>query len=166
MDRRSVLKIAAMAMTGSPALQLLAVAANRKDQSMSLDRKSIESLAAGYTAAWNTGSAQNVAEYFAENGEIVINRGAPWRGRGGIAEMAAGFFTDVSGMKLTCDGIRCAASHVVFMWTFTGHAAKTGNSLTVHGWEEWDLGDDLKVKASRGWYDAEDYARQVAAGAA
>ena len=49
-------------------------------------------------------------------------------------------------------------------WTFRGHAAKTGNALVVHGWEEWDVGDDLKVTASRGWYDAEDYARQVAGG--
>ena len=31
------------------------------------------------------------------------------------------------------------------------------------GWEEWDLDADLKVKASRGWFDADDYARQTAA---
>ena len=30
------------------------------------------------------------------------------------------------------------------------------------GWEEWDLNDDLKVTKSLGWYDAEDYERQVA----
>jgi hypothetical protein len=55
------------------------------------------------------------------------------RGCAGIAEMAAGFFADVSGMKLACDGVRCAGSHVVYLWTFTGHAAKTGNALAVHG---------------------------------
>ncbi len=43
---------------------------------------------------------------------------------------------------------------------------KRENALIVHGREEWDVGDDLKVKASRGWYDAEDYARQVVGGAA
>jgi len=32
----------------------------------------------------------------------------------------------------------------------------------VHGWEEWDVSDELKVKSSRGWYDSDDYARQVA----
>ena len=165
MDRRSVLKITGMAVIGISALRSLSVAANKKGHMMSFDRKDIESLAAAYTSAWNTGSPQSVAAYFAESGEIVINRGAPWRGRAGIAEMAAGFFADVSGMNLTCDGVRCAGSHVVYLWTFTGHAAKTGNALVVHGWEEWDVGDDLKVKASRGWYDAEDYARQ-ASGAA
>lgn len=162
MNRRRVLKITGMAMIGIPALRSLSVAANKKVHTMSLDRKSIESLATEYTAAWNTGSPQNVAAYFAENGEIVINRGPPWRGRTGIAEMAAGFFADVSGMKLTCDGVRCAGPHVIYLWTFVGYAAKTRNALTVHGWEEWDVGDDLKVNASRGWYDAEDYARQVA----
>jgi len=75
--------------------------------------------------------------------------------------MAAGFFADVPDMRLTCDGIRFAGSHVVYLWTFTGHAAKTANTLYVQGWEEWDVSEDLKVKASRGWYDAEGYARQV-----
>jgi uncharacterized protein (TIGR02246 family) len=165
MDRRGVLKLTGMAFIGASAQRPLTAAANKKDQAMSFDRKGIESLAAAYTSAWNTGAPQSVAAYFAEDGEIVINRGAPWRGRAGIAEMASGFFAEVLGMKLSCDGLRCAGSHVVYLWTFTGHAAKTGNSLTVHGWEEWDVGDDLKVKASRGWYDAEDYARQVAVGA-
>jgi uncharacterized protein (TIGR02246 family) len=133
---------------------------------MSFDPRDIEKLAEAYTAAWNTGSPLRVAGHFAEYGEIVINRGTPWRGSSGIAEMAAGFFADVPDMKLTCDGVRRAGSHVVYLWTFTGHAAGTANALIVHGWEEWDVGDDLKVKSSRGWYDSEDYARQVAGGTA
>ena len=132
---------------------------------MSFDPRNVARLAEAYTAAWNSGSPQNVAAHFAEDGEIVINRGTPWRGRSGVAEMAAGFFADVPDMKLTCDGIRDAGAHVVYLWTFTGHSASTGTALTVRGWEEWDVGDDLKVKASRGWYDSEDYARQVAGGA-
>ena len=129
---------------------------------MSFDRKAIEGLAQAYTSAWNTGSPRSVAGYFSENGEIVINRGTPWRGRAGVAEMAAGFFADVPDMKLTCDGVRLSGSHVLYLWTFRGHAAKTSKALTVHGWEEWEVSDGLIVTASRGWYDAEDYARQVA----
>jgi uncharacterized protein (TIGR02246 family) len=151
-----------MALIGAASRPSFANAAHQEDHAMSFDPRDIQALADAYTAAWNTGSPQRVAGYFAENGEIVINRGTPWRGRAGVAEMAAGFFADVPDMKLTCDGVRCAGSHVVYLWTFRGHAAKTANALAVHGWEEWDLGDDLSVKASRGWYDAEDYARQVA----
>jgi uncharacterized protein (TIGR02246 family) len=129
---------------------------------MSLDPQAVAALAQAYTAAWNSGSAENVARHYAADGQIVINRGEPWLGRARIVDMAAGFFTDVPDLALSCDELRCAGSHAVYVWTFTGHDAKTGMPLQVRGWEEWDIDDDLKVKASRGWYDAVDYARQVA----
>jgi hypothetical protein len=113
MDRRGALKLTGMALIGAAGLPSFADAAQKEDHAMSFDRKDIERLAEAYTSAWNTGSPQSVAGYFAENGEIVINRGTPWRGRSGIAEMAAGFFADVPDMKLTCDGVRRAGSHVV-----------------------------------------------------
>ena len=103
---------------------------------------------------------------FAEGGAIVINRGEPWIGRERIAEMAAGFFADVPDMSLTCDEIRCAGSHAVYVWTFIGRDAKTGHALKMQGWEEWDFDTDLKVRSSRGWYDAEDYAAQISCGEA
>jgi uncharacterized protein (TIGR02246 family) len=127
---------------------------------MTLDPHAVAKMAEDYTAAWNSKSADAVASFFAEDGGIIINRGEPWTGRRGVAEMAAGFYADVPDLSLTCDEIRCAGSHAVYVWTFTGHHSGTGNALTVHGWEEWDLTDDLKVKASRGWFDADDYARQ------
>lgn len=129
---------------------------------MPLSQAAVAKMAADYTAAWNSKTPEAVASFFAENGEIVINRGDPWKGRAGIAEMAAGFYADVPDLTLTCDEIRLAGSHAVYVWTFTGHDAGTGNPLKIHGWEEWDLGDDMKVTASRGWFDAEDYAAQVA----
>ena len=129
---------------------------------MPLDPQAVTELARTYTAAWNSGSADNVARHYADDGQIVINRGEPWQGRARIADMAAGFFTDVPDLALTCDELRCAGSHVLYAWTFTGHDAKTGRPLRVRGWEEWDLDEDLKVQASRGWYDADVYARQVA----
>ena len=76
--------------------------------------------------------------------------------------MASGFYAAVPDLKLTCDAVRCASDHVVFFWTFTGHDTDTKNPLKVAGWEEWDIGEDLKVQSSRGWFDAEDYARQIA----
>ena len=78
--------------------------------------------------------------------------------------MAAGFYSDVPDLTLTCDDIRLAGDHAIYVWTFTGHDAGTGNPLNIRGWEEWDLTADGKVAASRGWFDAKDYARQVAGG--
>ena len=118
-------------------------------------------VAQAYTAAWNSGSPEAVASFFASDGRIVINDGNPWVGRPGVAEMAAGFFADIPDLALTCDGVRVAGSHVLYLWTFTGTHATTKARLRVIGWEEWDLGPDGEVVASRGWYDADDYARQV-----
>lgn len=114
-----------------------------------------------YTAAWNSKSAAAVASFYAENGEIVINRGDPWSGRSRVEDMAAAFYADVPDLILTCNEIRLAGTHAIFVWTFTGHDANTGNPLNIRGWEEWELDDDLKVIASRGWFDADDYAWQV-----
>lgn len=126
-----------------------------------IDPNAVAKMAADYTAAWNSKSAEAVASHYAEDGEIIINNGDPWSGRARVQDMAAGFYADVPDLTLTCDDVRCSARHVIFVWTFTGHDATTGNPLCIPGWEEWDIGEDLKVKASRGWFDAEDYARQV-----
>lgn len=130
---------------------------------MTVDPEAARAMAAAYTAAWNSGSPEAVASFYAPDGHIVINRGEPWVGRKGIGEMAAGFFADVPDLKLACDEVRCAGNHVAYFWTFTGTHAATKNPLRVAGWEEWDLNSDLKVVASRGWYDAADYERQTTA---
>lgn len=122
----------------------------------------IKSIAAEYTAAWNSGSAKAVASFYAADGRIVINRGTPWEMRSGVEAMAAGFFADVPDLALTCDDVRVAGNHVVYFWAFTGTHSATKNPLRIVGWEEWDFDDDMKVKSSRGWFDAADYARQVA----
>ncbi|MCW5729362.1 MAG: nuclear transport factor 2 family protein [Alphaproteobacteria bacterium] len=128
---------------------------------MGPDHKAVARMSQSYTAAWNAKSAEAVASHYADDGQIVINRGTPWKGRAGIRDMAAGFYADVPDLSLTCDDIRCAGSHAVYVWTFTGHHAGSGRPLKISGWEEWELDDDLRVKSSLGWYDAEDYARQV-----
>jgi uncharacterized protein (TIGR02246 family) len=129
---------------------------------MALSVDSIRNIAGDYEAAWNSGDPARVAACYAENGGIIINRGTPWQGRARIAEMAAGFYADVSDMRVILDELRIAGDHVAFIWTFTGRHAGTGNPLDVKGWEEWDLEADGRIAASRGWFDAEDYARQVA----
>lgn len=129
---------------------------------MTLDPKAVAQMAADYTAAWNSKDPTAVASFYAPDGEIVINCGDPWTGSARIAEMAAGFHADVPDLHLTCDDIRLSGDHAVYVWTFTGHDANTGNPLSIRGWEEWELGADLKVTFSRGWFDADDYARQVA----
>ena len=130
---------------------------------MTIDPARVAALAEAYTAAWNSGSPDAVASFFAADGQIVINRGKPWLGREGVAAMAAGFFADVPDLTLTCDEVRCAGDHVAYLWTFTGTHAGSKNPLRVVGWEEWDLDADLHVVTSCGWFDAADYERQATA---
>jgi len=131
---------------------------------MPADLSAVQELARAYTEAWNSGSPKAVASFFAQDGEIVINRGEPWHGRAGVAAMAAGFYADVPDLALVCDDLRCAGNHVAYFWTFTGTHAQSGRPLRVVGWEEWDLDEHVRVKSSRGWYDADEYARQASPG--
>lgn len=129
---------------------------------MALSVDTIAKIARDYEAAWNSGDPARVAGCYAGNGRIIINRGTPWQGRAEVAEMAAGFYADVGDMRVSLDDLRIAGDHVAFIWTFTGRHAATGNLLDVKGWEEWDLDADGSIAASKGWFDADDYARQVA----
>jgi uncharacterized protein (TIGR02246 family) len=128
---------------------------------MAIGQAQAEKVAGDYTAAWNTGDPHKVASFFAPNGAIVINAGDPWRGRERVAEMAAGFFADIPDLALTCDGVRAAGGHVLYLWTFTGTHAGSGHRVKVSGWEEWDFGPDGLIASSRGWFDGNDYARQT-----
>lgn len=67
-----------------------------------------------------------------------------------------------SGSPDAVASFRIAGDPGVYLWTFTGTDAGTGNPLRDVGWEEWDLDDDLKVRSSRGSNDAADYALQAA----
>ena len=129
---------------------------------MAFTQTELEDLARRYTEAWNSKDPENVAAFHTPNSSIVINRGEPSVGHKGLVEMAAGFHADVPDLHLTCDGIRGAGHHIVYLWTFTGHHTETGNPLNVRGWEEWELDSDMKVTSSLGWFDAEEYERQVA----
>lgn len=129
---------------------------------MTLTLDALKRIAIDYTDAWNSKSPEAVASFYAGNGRIVINRGEPWEGRARVAEMAAGFHADVPDLALSCNDIRLAGTHAIFVWTFTGHDAETGHPLNVEGWEEWELDADMKVASSLGWFDADDYARQAA----
>ena len=125
----------------------------------------LDAMAAGYTLAWNSGDPAQVAAHYAETGGIAINANPPHEGREAVAAMAAGFFAAFPDLKVYCDSIRQGdAGHALYAWTLEGHHAETRNWVQLSGWEEWDLSDDLEIKASRGWFDAADEARQIAGG--
>lgn len=90
-----------------------------------------------------------------------MNGGEPMTTRAEIAEMAAGFMNDFPDLVLNCDTVLVADHHMIYAWTFEGHHRESGSLVKFSGWEEWDLDEDFKVTKSLGWYDVDDYNRQV-----
>jgi uncharacterized protein (TIGR02246 family) len=80
-----------------------------------VDPKAVTKMAADYTAAWCSKSAEAVAAHYAPEGVIVINKGEPWSGRAKVQEMAEGFYADVPDLDLKCDSIRCSGTHALFV---------------------------------------------------
>lgn len=125
----------------------------------------VERMARAYTTAWSAGDPAAVADYYAEDGKLSINRGDPTRSRQAFQEVVAGFYAEFPGLTIIMDGIRVAGNHAIYLWTLDGTHSETRNHVRISGWEEWDITEDavgdLKVASSRGWFDAEDYDRQV-----
>ena len=124
--------------------------------------KATQNLGHDYSAAWSSKSAAAVASFYSADGQIIINGGEPMSGHKAIAEMAAGFYAAFPDLIVRCDDFRVAGKHALFLWTLEGHHAETKNFVKVGGWEEWDLDDPSKVKASLGWFDTVDYEDQIA----
>ena len=124
----------------------------------------LQTLASEYANAWSSGNPAEDASFYAPDGQISINRGEAVVGAQAITEMAAGFHAEFPDLEIRCDLMRCAGVHALFAWTLEGHHVETKNRVVVTGWEEWELDSANKVRNSLGWFDAEDYQRQIDGG--
>lgn len=129
---------------------------------MPVTPETVKAMAQDYVSAWSSRDPNAVASFYAEDGQISINRGDVIKGRSAVAEMAAGFYSEFPDLNVHMDEVRISGTHAIFVWTLEGNHSETGNYVKVGGWEEWELDEEGKVKASLGWFDAEDYDRQVA----
>ena len=125
---------------------------------------SVQEMAEAYAAAWSSGKPEAVVSHYRDDGAITINRGDPIVGRDALLEMVRGFHAEFPGLVVRLEHLRVAGNHVMFGWILEGTHAETGKSVSVPGWEEWDLDGDNKVKTSLGWFDSDEYDRQVQEG--
>ncbi len=138
-----------------------------KGTGMPLDPADIRKTAENYTAAWCSRSSEAVGLCFAENGKSIINDGDPVVGRAAIAEAMQAFFDDFPDLHLKMDDLRSGGNKAIFLWTLTGSNSGpggTGNSVSISGWQNWRLTDDLLILEADGGYDAVEYDRQVQEG--
>ena len=129
-----------------------------------MDALHVRDFAIRYTAAWCSQDAARVASFFAVNGSLKINDGAPSVGRAAITEAAQSFMTDFPDLIVEMDGLDREEGRFIYRWTLTGTntgPGGTGNKVRISGHEVWTIGPDGLIAASLGHFDAEDYARQL-----
>ena len=128
----------------------------------------ISAFAQGYAKAWSTHRPERVAAFFASNGSLKVNDGAPAVGRTAIAEVAQSFMTAFPDMTVTFDRLERKAERIHFHWTLAGTNAGpggTGKFVRVSGYEDWRFAADSLVAESLGHFDAAEYDRQLQHGA-
>ena len=128
---------------------------------MAHDRRQIEELARAYTEAWCSRNPNRVAASYTPGGTIAINGGEPV----GIAEVADAFIKAFPDIEVFMDDLVVIDDVVEYHWTFTGTSAETGKWVRIPGFEEWMIGADGLIDASRGNYDEAEYERQLREGA-
>jgi len=129
----------------------------------------LREFAEGYTAAWCSQEAVRVAAFYAPNGSLTVNDGAPATGRGAITEVAQGFMTAFPDMVVRMDDLLHQADRAVYVWTLIGTntgPGGTGNKVHISGFEVWQIGADGLIAESLGHFDSAVYQHQLEHGVA
>lgn len=145
-------------------LLLLVVASACTSARSFKDSNELNDFAARYTAAWCSQDAASVASFFAEQGSLKINDGAPSVGRAAITKTAQGFMTAFPDLAVRMDSVNKSGADITYHWTLTGTntgPGGTGKFVRISGFEEWRFGPDGLIAESIGHFDAADYRRQL-----
>jgi uncharacterized protein (TIGR02246 family) len=132
-----------------------------------MDAAQLKEFGSRYTAAWCSQNAASVAAFFAEDGSLKINDGAPSVGRTAITAAARDFMTALPDMVVTMNSVSLQGDRAVYRWTLTGTntgPGDTGKALRISGYEEWRIGANGLIAESKGHFDEPDYQRQLNAG--
>ena len=122
-----------------------------------------------YAEAWCSRRPEKVSAFFAENGSLKVNDGAPAVGRAAIAEIARDFMSDLPDMIVTLDKLEPRGEATAFHWTLIGTntgPGGTGNRVRISGYELWKIDNDGLISESKGRFDAVEYERLLKHGIA
>lgn len=120
--------------------------------------------ASRYTAAWCSHSALRVATFYSQSGSLAINAGAPALGRQAIEAAVQSFMSAYPDLVVHFDRLEPKGARVLYRWTFLGTntgPGGTGRQVRISGYEDWKIGPDGLIAASKGHYDERDWDRQV-----
>ena len=128
------------------------------------DLPELASFASRYAQAWCSQDPESVAAFFAANGSLSVNDGAPAVGRAAIAEVARGFMRDLPDIVVMMDKVTRDSDGTKFRWTFTGTntgPGGTGRRVRISGYELWKIDNDGLIAESKGRFDSAEYERQL-----
>ena len=129
-----------------------------------MDHMKLTDFATRYAAAWSSQNPASLASFYAENGSLIVNGGAPSVGRAAITATAQGFMAAFPDMVVKMDVVSQEGSDAIFRWTWTGTntgPGGTGNAVRIGGYEEWTIGADGLIEESKGHFDETEYQRQL-----
>ena len=132
-----------------------------------MEDKDLKLFAERYAAAWRSQRPASVAVFFAPNGSLTVNDRTPAVGRAAIAEVARSFMTAFPDMVVTFDRLEKVADRVRFHWTLTGTNTGPGGSgkkVRISGYESWLMNDKGLIANSQGYFDSQEYERQLKEG--
>jgi steroid delta-isomerase-like uncharacterized protein len=141
-------------------------ACNSKTTSMV--QANLTDFAKRYAAAWSSQHPDRLASFYAAQGSLTVNAGAPSVGRAAITATAQGYMTAFPDMVVKMDSITQEGDDAVFHWTWTGTntgPGGTGKAVRISGYEEWTIGPDGLIAESKGHFDDAEYQRQLESGA-
>jgi len=121
-----------------------------------------------YAAAWSSQNPALLASFYAENGSLTVNDGAPSVGRPAITATAGSFMTAFPDMVVKMARMDQQRDHAIFHWIWTGTntgPGGTGKFVRITGYEEWTINGDGLIAESKGHYDEAEYQRQLKVGA-
>lgn len=120
-----------------------------------------------YTAAWCSQDAAEVAAFFAPNGSLTINDGAPSVGCAAITAAVQDFMSAFPDLRVTLNSVSVEGDRSIYHWTLDGHntgPGGTGAYVRIGGYEQWRIGPDALIAESFGHFDSAEYVRQLAHG--
>lgn len=132
-----------------------------------MDHLNLTDFATRYAAAWSSQNPAALASFYAENGSLTVNAGAPSVGRPAITATARSYMTAFPDMLVKMDSVSQENAHAIFRWTWTGTntgPGGTGKAVRISGCEEWTIGADGLIAESKGHFDEAEYQRQLTAG--
>jgi steroid delta-isomerase-like uncharacterized protein len=135
--------------------------------SQSMNPDDLREFATRYAAAWSSQDPGLFASFYAEDGTLAINDGAPSVGRAAVEQTAREFMSAFPDMVVSLVEVERQGERVIFRWHWTGTnigPGGTGNAVDLTGYELWTLDAEGRIKESLGHLDEAEYQRQLNAG--